>query len=125
MKTVIAVMFALLTLTGFGCSTSPTATTLTPQQTVFEAKASYELALTAAVAYKNLPSCEKSQPPCSTPAVVAQLQKAQPVVRQALDAAESAVRTPGFGTDVVNTSIIAATSALRAFTAITASLPAK
>jgi hypothetical protein len=124
MKSIIALL-AFVTLTGFGCSVAPTGTTLTPQQSVFEAKAAYEVALTAAVAYKKLPACTASQPPCSTASVVAQLQKAQPVARLALDAAQDAVTTPGFGTDIVASAVGAGQAALKAFVAITSTLPAK
>lgn len=121
--TALCAALAFIALTGFGCSTTPSAGTLTPQQSVFEAEAAYEVALTAAVAYRKLPACGASAPPCSTPAVVAQLQHAQPAARMALDAAQAAVTTPGFGTDVVSTATGVAQAALKAFTAITSTLP--
>lgn len=96
-----------------------------PQQSVFQAKSGYAVALTAAVTYKRLPDCTKAPQPCSDKAVVAQLQKADNVAATALDSAESAVRTPGFGKDVVNSAIAAANAALAAFTSITSTLKVK
>lgn len=97
-----------------------------PQQSVFQAKSGYAVALTAAVTYKKLPPCgQPVKMPCSDKAVVAQLQKADNVAATALDSAESAVRTPGFGKDVVNSAIAAANAALAAFTSITSTLKVK
>lgn len=97
-----------------------------PQQIVFTAKSSYDAALTAAVAYKRLPLCSATvKQPCSSASVVAQLQKADTTASAALDAAETAVRTPGFGKDVVSSATAAASAALNAFVAITATLGAK
>ena len=93
-----------------------------PQQAVFEAKQSYAVALTAAVAYKRLPDCATRPQPCSDKAVVAQLQKADTVASTALDAAENAVRTPGFGKEVLSSAVAAANSALTAFVSITSTL---
>lgn len=121
MKRVLLVLALAASVMGASCTSAPK----TPQQAVYAAKSSYEVALTAAVAYAELPSCEKTTPPCSDPKIVAQLKKAQPVARQALDAAESAVRTPGFGDDVVTSSVAAAQAALTAFVSITASLEKK
>lgn len=119
MKRIILALATVLTLAGFsGCTTDPKTTT-SPQQAVFEAKSAYAVALTAAVAYKRLPPCDKNPRPCSDKAVVAQIQKADNVAASALDAAETAVRTPGFGNDVVSSSVTAAQSALQAFVSIT------
>lgn len=93
-----------------------------PQQAVFQAKSSYAVALTAAVAYKRLPSCEKAAQPCSDKGVISQLQKADNVAAGALDAAEHAVRTPGLGESTVQTAVVAARAALEAFTSITSTL---
>lgn len=99
------------------------ATPQSPQQSVFQAKSGYQVALTAAVAYKRLPVCSvPAKPPCSEKAIVAQLQRADNVTAAALDAAESAVRSPNFGQDVTKSAIAAAQSALNAFVAITSQL---
>jgi hypothetical protein len=117
-------LLAFLALTGFGCATTaPVLDQAAAERGVFEAKAAYEVALTAAVAYKKLPICGPSQPPCSTPAIVAQLQKAQPAARVTLDAAQAAVTSPGFGANILSTSVASATAAVAAFSAITSTLP--
>lgn len=115
---------ALASLLGFSaCSTDPKTTTAqTPAQTVYEAKSGYLVALSAAVAYKRLPACGANPPPCSRPAVVAQLQKADDVAAGALNAAETAARTPGLSDSTVSASAVAAKAALEAFTSITLSL---
>lgn len=92
------------------------------QRQVFQAKQRYLEALTVAEAYVKLPACGKSQPPCATISVVRQIQQAQPVARQALDAAESAVRNKGFGQDIQQTAVAAGLASLRAFVTITATL---
>lgn len=116
-----------------GCPTAPindAATTplldhAAAERAAFEARAAYGIAAKVAATYVNLPLCEKSSPPCATPALVIQIQKAQPVARTAIDASMDAARNPGFGKDIVNTSLAAAQSALKAFTTITDQLPKK
>lgn len=109
--------YLLIVLLLAGCATPES-----PQQSVFQAKSAYAVALTAAVAYKRLPDCARAAQPCSDKAVVAQLQKADTVASTALDSAEHAVRTPGFGQNVVSSAVAAAQAALQAFTSITATL---
>jgi hypothetical protein len=95
----------------------------TPQQAVFSVKSGYATALTAAVAYKRLPACgEPKRLPCSDAKIVAQIQKADNVAAGALDAAETAVRTPGFGKDAVSSALAAARAALAALVSITATI---
>jgi hypothetical protein len=129
MKQLFAALFlaiALATLSGFsGCSGTPSSAT-TPvldnaaaQRAVYDAEGRYKIALIAADTYAHLPLCDKAAPPCATLTVVRQIQAAQPAARAAIDAAESAVRTPGFGADIVQSSVTAATAALGAFVAIT------
>lgn len=124
-RKLLFVAVSCILLMGAGCNTT------TPQvvdhasaeRAVFQAEQDYTIALRIAEAYVKLPLCDKSQPPCAMLTVVRQVQKAQPVARQALDAAEQAVRTPGFGDDVVNTAVVAGQSAMKAFVTLTASLP--
>lgn len=98
-----------------GCASAPQS----PQQGVFQAKAAYAVALQTAVAYKRLPACSAAvKPPCSDPATVAQLQRADNVAAPALDAAEAAVRTPGFGKSLMDTAVASAQAAVAAFVAI-------
>lgn len=121
MNVIISMLMALALYAGLGGCAAPES----PQQSVFQAKSGYAVALTAAVAYKRLPDCTKAPQPCSDKAVVTQLQKADTVASTALDAAETAVRTPGFGDAVVASSVTAARSALDAFVSITTSLGVK
>lgn len=96
-----------------------------PAQAVFQAKTAHAVALRTAVAYRELPKCNPAPQPCHDPAVVAQLQKADKTADAALDAAENVVRTPGFGENVITSTIAAAQAALAAFTSITATLGGK
>lgn len=91
----------------------------TPAQTVFAAKSAYAGVLTAAVAYESLPRCSETRPqPCSSPALVEQLRKADNTAAAALDAAETAVRTPAVGTDATSKAIQTANLALAALQAL-------
>lgn len=115
-------LLAVLIFVVAGCASNGSS----PQQAVFAAKGAYEVALTTAVAYKALPVCAPAtRPVCSDPAIVAQLQRAQPAVRAALDAAEGAVRDPKFGWNAADTAVIAAQASLNAFVAITSTLRTK
>jgi len=109
-------VLGFLLLAVVGCTTPQT-----PQQSVFQAKAGYATALTAAVAYKRLPLCP-APAPCSDKEVVGQLQRADLVAATALDAAEAVVRSKGFGQDTVASAVTAAQAALNAFVAITSTL---
>lgn len=119
-----------------GCAsttTTPTDTTVVTtigspaaQRAVFTAKSVYAGMLTAAVTYKELRRCSPTVPqPCSDPAVVAQLQKADVVASVALDAAEAAVRTPQIGNAAVDAAVAAANSALAALSALVSTLGVK
>lgn len=96
-----------------------------PDQRVFQAKTDYAVALTVAVAYRRLPPCPTATQICSDKAVVAQLQKADRVASAALDAAETVVRTPGFGASSIDGAITAANAALAAMVSITSTLKVK
>lgn len=101
------------------CASGPGSGSTTPAQTVFAAKSAYASALTAAVAYRQLPACATpARPPCSDPAIVAQLQRADNVAAGALDAAEAAVRTPAVGATARDRAITTANSALAALSAL-------
>ena len=107
-------LFAALT----GC-----ASTQNPGEVVFAARGAQNVALRAAVGYKELKPCPAPQP-CADPAVVDQLRKADTVADNALGAAESAVRAK-FGQGIVQSAVSAATAALGAFQAIVSSLGGK
>jgi hypothetical protein len=93
------------------------------EQIVFTAKSTYRGVLTLAVAYKNLRPCGAGvAQPCSDPAIVAQLQKADTVAAGALDAAEAIVRVPTVGTTARDMAIQTANSALAALSALVTSI---
>lgn len=117
---VMAVLFAL-----GGCASGLSAGG-SPAQILFQAKSDYAGALTAAVAYKRLPPCSAAgRVICSDPTMVAQLQKADTVAATALDAAESVMRAPGFGVNVLDSAVAAATAALQAFLTVVSALGVK
>jgi hypothetical protein len=102
-------------LTG-GCATTAPST---PAQTVFAAKSAYAAVLTAAVSYESLQRCAPAVPkPCSDPALVAQIRRADDVAKLALDTAEAAVRTPAVGADARSKAIDTASRALAALSAL-------
>lgn len=123
-KTFMAVMFAaVLSLGCASTSVPPGPGTKTPAATVFQVKSNYAAALTAAVAYKRLPTCSETvKMPCKDVAIVAQLQKADNVAFAAIDAAETAVRSPAMSQDAMSKAVTVAQSALSALVAITGSL---
>src|SRR5450759_1776941 len=122
MKGIIALL-AFVVLIGFGCGTTPTTWPIldnaAAQRAVLAAEGDYKIALIAANTYVNLPLCTRSKPRGATLSWVRQIQAARSAARAALDAAESAVRTPGFGADVMNSAVTAGTAALQAFISIT------
>ncbi len=98
----------------------------TASQSVFAAKQGYEVALSVAVAYRNLPACAVPvKMPCHDTKILQQLRLAQPAVRATLDAAESAVRDTRLAGEISGSSVVAAQSALKAFVAITSTLQVK
>lgn len=122
------ILFSLAIAVGLvACASTTTSTTdASPATIVFQAKTAYATALVAAVTYKNLPKCASpAVQPCSDPAIVAQLQKADNVAAVALDTAEAAVRTPAIGTDAISKAVSAGQMALQAFVAISTNLRIK
>lgn len=122
MKTLRYLMLFVMLALVVGCAGGLTQ----PDQVVFQARTAQNVALRGAVAYKELKPCQ-AQPvqPCSDPKMVTQLRLADTVSDQALGAAEIAVRTPGFGKDIINSAVTAATAALAAFQAIVTTIGAK
>lgn len=119
MKKIFVLAFLALTLSG--CATTkpgPILDNAAAQRAVYTVESKYKLVLIAANAYVNLPLCGPVKPPCATLSVVRQIQRAQPAARAAIDAAENAVRSPQFGSDVTTSAILAAESALSAFESI-------
>jgi len=114
-------IFSFLVLTS-GCAINPQ----NPEQTVFQMRGTQNVVLRAAVEYKELKPCATPKvQPCSDKVVVTQLQLADKVTDTALSAAESAVRTPGFGKNIVDSAISAANAALVAFQTIVATIERK
>lgn len=122
-------LIAVLALVGCETVQAPTTTAAAPNAavTVYAAKGAYEVALTAAVAYAELPRCKPDAKlsVCSSQPVVDQLVRSRNVARDALASAESAVRTPGFGVDVLTTAAASAEAAVKALTTITTTLRTK
>lgn len=119
----LIIAMVLLLLTACSSAAGPIARP-TPQITVFTIKAGYETALTGMVAYARLPRCTPANTPvCSRQDVIDQLERARATARTAIDAAEGAVRMPGFGTDTLTTAVAAAEAATKALTTITNTLP--
>lgn len=130
------VMLALAASMAAGCAsiapvapadpTAPVVTTdanATAQRRVYTAKASYATLLQAAVVYKELRRCSATvTQPCSDPAIVAQIQKADNVAVVAMDAAEAAVRTPQVGNTALERALATADSALAALSALLSNL---
>lgn len=93
------------------------------QRTVYAINAAYIGVLQIAVAYEKKPRCSATVTTiCSNPAIVDQLRKANATAKAALEAAETAVRTPSLGDSAIAQAMQAAQIALAAFSALT-SLP--
>lgn len=119
-----SLMAACLAVALAGCASVSAPTT--PEQAVFAAKSSYATALTAAVAYKRLPTCSDTvKMPCKETALLVQLQKADTVAAAALDAAESAARTPRVGATATQRALSAAQAALASLTTLVSQLGVK
>lgn len=104
-----------------------TACAVTPQspaQALYEVESNYAAALSVAVAYKHLPVCPAAVL-CHKPEVITQVLAADAKAAIALDAAQVAVRTPGFGSDRVQTAIAAASAAMSVLTSLTSTLMVK
>lgn len=101
--------FALIATTAASC---PSGVAETPQQRVFALKTEYAALLQVAVGYESLPRCpETTASACSDPKIVETMRKVDTNVVQALDAAETAVRSGAFDDGGVLDSIIASARA--------------
>ena len=110
-----------------GCSSVSVQTPPAPKtaaQTIFETKAAEGAALAIFIRYKALPSCAPANHPpiCSDAALVAKVQQADVVAAKAIDTAETAVRTPGFGADTISTLLASAQAAVGYLTSSTQAL---
>lgn len=120
-------LVAIVSLAGMsGCVTSTTTSNLTPQAAVYQAKQNYDVALQAALLYEALPDCATAGSQlCSTHAAKLKIQQAKNVASPALQAAESAVRSPDFDKSTASAVIASANAAVIALSAIVAALPKK
>lgn len=94
-----------------------------PQQAVYAATATYDAALSIAVAYRRLPPCGPGVVPlCSQPEVVAKLQVADIAAFAAVQAAQRVVRDPKTTANAGTAAVATAREALNVLTAITSTL---
>ncbi len=119
MKRIIVKAVALTALLA-GCATTGTTT---PQNTIYNIKSSFDVALQAVLVYDNLPPCVTNGPKvCSDAKVTQKLQEASVVANTAINSAEAAVRDPNFSTSTANAAIVSAQNAVVALTAILATI---
>lgn len=109
---------ALLAVAWLTACSSTTTSTPSPANQVFALKTGYAAALTAAVAYKNLPACAATVTTlCSEPGVVADMRHLGDKANAALNAAEASVRSGGNDLSAL-ASAATAIAALQGITAI-------
>ncbi len=114
-----------------GCGAQVAGTTLppapkSPAQAVYEATGAYAGALSAAVAYRQLPACGSAGAPklCADPAVVARLRAADMVAEATLHSAQVTV-TSGASAGVQAEAVAAAQGAVASLTALTTAIGGK
>lgn len=94
-----------------------------PQQAVYAATATYDAALSIAVAYRRLPPCGPGIVPlCSQAEVIAKLQVADISANAAIMAAQRIVRDPKNTANASAAAVATAREALGVLTAITSTL---
>lgn len=115
----LAIVVASLVLAG--CSSLPASD---PAQGVFAARGVFSAALDVANRYKALPVCGMPMVlVCSTPSVVATVQKSANAANAVLDSAETTVRDPAFAKgNAAQQALASANAAVAALTAITSQL---
>jgi hypothetical protein len=97
-----------------------------PAQAVYAVEGDYAAALAVAVQYRALPPCAAAATPlCSTPEVLAQLEKGDAAAWIAIEAAQNTVRTPGASSNDETAALAAAQQAATAFQQIAATLKVK
>ena len=97
-----------------------------PTQAVYAVEGDYAAALAVAVQYRSLPQCSASTAVlCSTPEVIAQVQKSDATAWTAIEAAQNTVRAPGVTSDAETAALTAAQQATSAFQTIAATLKVK
>lgn len=100
------------------------ATPETLAQSVFLAESDYVAALKVELAYSNLPRCGKPDSPviCSDVDIMKKMQKMDNVAWEAIQQAQKAVRTPGFGDSKITTLVASAKALVGSFVNITQTL---
>jgi hypothetical protein len=97
-----------------------------PAQAVYAVEGDYAAALAVAVQYRALPSCSATTTAlCSTPEVLAQLEKGDAAAWSAIEAAQNTVRAPGTSGNDETAALAAAQQATTAFQQIAATLKVK
>jgi hypothetical protein len=97
-----------------------------PAQAVYAVEGDYAAALAVAVRYRSLPPCSASMIAlCSTPEILAQLEKGDVAAWTAIEAAQTTVRTPGATSDTETAALAAAQQATTAFQTIASTLKVK
>jgi hypothetical protein len=119
----IALVF-LIPLIGViaGCTVKPNS----PAQAVYQVEAEYNIALQAAVDYKNLPACSTGvSVVCSDPAIVKKLQDADKTAASALAQAGQVALSPNAAKTDIDKALAIAQTALAVLTQIEAQLKTK
>jgi hypothetical protein len=97
-----------------------------PAQAVYAVEGDYAAALAVAVQYRALPQCSGSTTAlCSTPEVLAQLEKGDAAAWASIEAAQNTVRTPGASAHAETAALTAAQQATTTFQQIAATLKVK
>lgn len=99
----------------------------TPAQKVFAATSTYNVALTIAVTYKELPECGQPASPvlCSDKGVVTTIQKADIVAFDALSGAQTVVRNQKATASALQIAVAWAQEAVAVFSKLTNTLKVK
>lgn len=120
------IVFGLIALALVACSSTssaPIATPQTPAQVVYALEGTYQGALGVELAYAKLPPCGNAASAiCSSTTVLTQIVNADKDAWTTLQAAQTAVQTPGFNDSATTASIASAQAAVNAFAKLTSTL---
>lgn len=115
--TAMVAPFAVLLVLALVLAACASTVARTPAQRVFALQADYTVALSAAVTYESLPRCAPAVPaPCSAPAVVAEIRRADAHAFDALREAQLLVRSGALDGDAVELAITTGAAAIRVLT---------
>lgn len=95
-----------------GCANSP-------EKAVYQAHLAYDVALSGAVFYRDLPPCP-AKPLCRDAEALATIQKADKVAYEALSSAQKVVRSPAATQSAMQTAATWASEAIAAFSRVVA-----